>query len=129
MAGAHAQVNTASYYDQDQGYFGEFIADIGDVNGDGTHELFVGEPRWDIGVTFNAGRAWVIDADDFSFVQVIDGTQTGAQWGSAACKLGDVDADGCGDFAVGARFWNSAAFPRESRKGSSSAPRSRGSAT
>jgi len=111
-AGARGQVNTASYYDlQDATRCGEFIVDLGDVNGDGTNELFIGMPRWDTGINFSAGRAAVVDADDFLAIRYHDGSQTGAQWGSAACKLGDVDGDGCGDYAIGARYWNSTAHP------------------
>lgn len=106
---ARAQIGTASFWDQDQGRFGATIRNLGDLNGDGRDELFVGEPRWDVGVAFSAGRAYVIDLAVFYWIHLIDGTQTGAEWGTDACRLGDVDGDGFGDFAISARYWNSAA--------------------
>ncbi len=105
---ASAQIVTASYWDQDQGRFGATIRNLGDLNGDGRDEMFVGEPRWDNGGTVDAGVAYVIDHAIFYWVHLSGGTQTDAEWGTDACRLGDVDGDDFGDFAISARYWDSA---------------------
>lgn len=108
-AAAHGQILTASYWNPGDGRFGQFIADLGDVNGDGTSELFIGEPEADPSGVTDAGRVFVIEPNKtFYWIHYLEGTQTGAEFGSSGCKLGDVDGDGYGDFAISAPFWNTA---------------------
>ncbi|MBW2274563.1 MAG: FG-GAP repeat protein, partial [Deltaproteobacteria bacterium] len=105
---------------QDRAGLGFSVANAGDVNGDGFEDVLVGAPYYDAGETaLNSGRAylflgssaglspapaWFAEGED-----VQDGFGTArnpasnARVGFAVAGVGDLDADGYADFAVGGK--------------------------
>jgi len=92
--------------DVELSYFGERVAGVGDVNGDGFDDWVVGAQYYDTTNT-NAGKVYLFLGSD-----EIDGTtwswsssgddQDGAYYGSSVSGAGDVNADGYDDWIVGA---------------------------
>lgn len=101
----------ASLNDGDQ--FGAALANLGDLNGDGTPELAVGSPYDDeIGTDRGAVRILFLDSSTGqvqSTVKLADGLNgfsgilnDNDHFGSAVAAMGDLDGDGIPDMAVGA---------------------------
>lgn len=84
--------------------FAAVLADAGDVNGDGYHDLLIGEPHRapnDVGAAYilrgsasglRSGPLW----------QSLIGATVNGEFGSAVAAAGDLDHDGFADFVVGA---------------------------
>jgi hypothetical protein len=75
--------------------FGNTVAGLNDVNGDGVPDLVVGAP--------GADQVQILSGADRSVIRTIadpDGL-TGKQFGFAVANLGDVTGDGIDDIAVG----------------------------
>jgi len=97
--------------------FGEGIAGIGDLDGDGVPDLAVGAPGDDDddGDDINQGAVWIlfmdrdglvdgyqkINIDEGGFAGELDGNDA---FGSSVATIGDLDGDGVVDLAVGAPF-------------------------
>ena len=93
-------------------FFGDALAVVGDLDGDGTPELAVGAVGDDDG-TFNTGAVWILFLNEDGTVrdvQKISATEggfagrltSGDEFGSGIAALGDVNGDGVPDLAVGA---------------------------
>lgn len=81
-------------------WFGYSVAGIGDVNKDGWADVVVG--AWlDARGGTEAGSATVLSGKDCSELQLLLGSAYDTM-GSSAAGVGDVNADGWPDFAVGA---------------------------
>ena len=87
---------------QASAFFGQSPA-VGDVNGDGKGDIAVGAGSEDVGGNTNQGRAYVFSGADGSLLLTLDSPnpQALANFG-ASLALGDVNADGKEDIAVGA---------------------------
>lgn len=87
---------------------GAALAVMPDISGDGRPEIVVGSPGYDNGVSTNVGRVMIfnmfpggVTAAARKTLYVLEGTQTGAEFGSAVAG-GDFNNDGNGDFAASA---------------------------
>jgi hypothetical protein len=86
------------------GGFGVRDGTAGDLNKDGTNDVFVAAAAQNAGGLQGVGRVWVIDGRTRKVLVTLDhpAPQAGAWFGFAATALGDVNGDGFPDLAVGA---------------------------
>ncbi len=91
--------------------FGYAAADIGDLDGDGIHDVAVTSPGDDDGAT-NAGAVWILFLNTDGTVkasQKISATagglsaplSAGSSFGLSICSVGDLDRNGSPEIAVG----------------------------
>ena len=83
--------------------FGQALAAVGDVDGDGLDDLAVGAP----GANDDVGAVYIATAADFGATRAefierrVEGPEDGGGFGVALAAPGDVDGDGAPDLAVG----------------------------
>jgi len=80
--------------------FGESVALVEDVDGDGHGEVLVGAPH--IPGSGEPGRVFLYSGADYSLLLEISEGQPGDHFGESVAVVGDVDRDGVPDFAIGA---------------------------
>ena len=104
----------------DEDFFGFSVASLGDLDGDGVADLGVGA-RFDDDGGRKRGAVWVLFLNTDGTVkshQKISDTEGGFsgtldnddRFGTSVALLGDLDADGVGDLAVGARLDDDGGF-------------------
>lgn len=101
---AAAQLEAWSFSGQADGQFGNSLANVGDVDGDGIDDLLVGEPRYDTSGVTDAGRACLYSGATHVLIRSHDGSAYNDEFGLAVAAAGDVDLDGFADYAVAAPF-------------------------
>jgi len=82
--------------------FGQSVAGVEDVNGDGKADFIVGAWRADPGGLGNAGAAYVYSGATGALLFQKNGGATGDFLGYSVAGAGDVNGDGKADFIVGA---------------------------
>ncbi|MBI5435129.1 MAG: FG-GAP repeat protein [Planctomycetes bacterium] len=85
-------------------HLGTSVAGIGDVNADGYADILVGADGTDVNGS-GAGSASVYSGKTGTVLSTVSGTAANDIFGTAVAGLGDVDADGRPDYAIGAP-WN-----------------------
>lgn len=100
---------------------GTSVAGAGDVNGDGFDDLLIGAPRWDKGVEFDAGRAYLVYGGPSLPASIalaslgsgegvrLEGGLSGQLAGESVAGPGDVNGDGRPDLLIGAPGTDAAA--------------------
>lgn len=82
-------------------FFGDAVADCGDVNGDLVHDLIIGD-MFAAATPHAAGKAWVYSGvPPYPVLYAFQGTQADQYLGGAVTGLGDLNNDGHDDFAIG----------------------------
>ncbi|MGK7296243.1 MAG: integrin alpha [Candidatus Wenzhouxiangella sp. M2_3B_020] len=91
------------------GSFGQFFAhDAGDVDGDGTGDIYIGDFGDSLLGPFT-GRAYVYSGADRSVLHVLDGDESGGGFGIGR-GAGDVNGDGDDDLFLAAYLHDDGAF-------------------
>ncbi|HEX2700149.1 MAG TPA: integrin alpha [Acidimicrobiales bacterium] len=94
---------------QPTGRWAERTASAGDLNGDGTPDIWVGAPSLDVGTMTNAGRVYAVSGTSLvsgstpTILYTIDDPepQPSAQFGFFISNVGDSNADGKADIVIG----------------------------
>jgi hypothetical protein len=84
---------------------GVSLANAGDQNGDGIDDLHAGAPNAD-----GRGAVFVLSGADASVIRKVPATATAASFGVTLATLGDIDADGKPDLAVGSPAFRASVF-------------------
>lgn len=98
----------------DASAFGTSLALVGDLNGDKASEVLVGSPS---DGEKNRGKAFLFSGRDGALLRTLDGPSPGSGFGLALDALGDIDADGFPDFAIGAPYVTAADKPESRAQG------------
>lgn len=101
FSGATGAVLFSFNGDSQGDWFGFSVGSPGDVNADGRADLLIGAPRDDANGS-DSGTAFVLSGMNGSVLFTFHGDQAGDNFGHAVAGVGDFDADGRPDFAVGA---------------------------
>jgi|FLOH01.1.fsa_nt_gi hypothetical protein len=84
------------------GHFGQALAGLGDLNGDGIHDYLIAAPQEEKNGMLQAGAVWVFSGADGSQILHVDGTSSHGLFGFSVAGAGDLDGDQIEDFLVGA---------------------------
>lgn len=79
--------------------YGEALAILGDVNGDGRADYVMGDAL-DDGAGLNAGRVELRSGLDHALLLAVSGAAAGDEFGRQVAAMGDLDLDGVPDWAV-----------------------------
>jgi hypothetical protein len=80
--------------------FGYSVAGVGDTNGDGVPDVLVGAPS-DSPNGWVSGAAFLYSGKDGSELRAFRDCAIFENWGQQVVAMGDIDQDGCADFAIG----------------------------
>lgn len=89
--------------------FGHDVASGGDIDNDGTDDILIGVPGFDMNGINDRGRVFVYSGDDGSLLKVMNGAGEGDELGGAVDGIGDINGDGYDDFIAGAPHYDGAA--------------------
>ena len=86
------------------GRYGQSVATVGDIRGDGASDYAVGAPDADRPLVTGVGAVFVTygTPDSLGGTDVLYGDESGSQFGYSVAGVGDVNGDGYPDLLVGA---------------------------
>jgi hypothetical protein len=87
---------------------GYAVADIGDIDGDGVHDLAAGEPGADSSGLTDNGAVVTLSGATLQFLTTVRGNESGEQLGFALAAWADIDGDGADEWLAGAPFHSAA---------------------
>ncbi|MFO0829327.1 MAG: FG-GAP-like repeat-containing protein [Phycisphaerales bacterium] len=89
---------------ESQGFFGQAVAGIPDVNGDGRDDYIVGAPEENGGGVNGAGRVYVFSGATGGLIRVHNSPnpESFGRFGTSVAGIPDINGDGRGDYIVGA---------------------------
>jgi FG-GAP repeat protein len=82
-------------------YFGQSVASLGDVDGDGISEVIIAAPKEDVTYLVEVGAVYVISGGTGTVLQHQVGPTADDIFGYRVCAPGDLDGDGVNDYLVG----------------------------
>lgn len=91
--------------ENDFDWFGQSIANAGDVNADGIEEVIVGAPGFPGSTPTATGKAYLLDGRTGAILRTWTGTVAGGGFGQTVSAGADLDRDGVGDLLVGSVSW------------------------
>ena len=94
-----------SYFGLPGELLGYAIADAGDVDGDGVHDVIIGAPQGGLsctGTEVGPGHAYVRSGATGALLLTLGGAPDRAHLGAAVSSAGDINRDGHADLLVGA---------------------------
>lgn len=87
--------------------FGDEVAGVGDVNGDGKPDFAVGAPEHAPGGTNDGGRVYVYSGANAALLFAVNGSTVNMNLGDSISGAGDVSGDGLADVVLGAPSYQS----------------------
>ncbi len=102
ISGVDGSVMTLYTLNQDFAYFGGSVSCPGDLDADGTPDLFIGALWADPGGIQRAGSAFLYSTQLGTLIYRFDGILPSQRFGEAVSGAGDANGDGTVDLAVGA---------------------------
>jgi hypothetical protein len=99
--GSAQQHHVYSFFGEELDLLGGAVAGAGDLDGDGFAECLVGAP-YGASSNLRTGVAHVYSGVDGRVVRRHAGERGFDGFGAAVAMIGDIDADGVGDYAIGA---------------------------
>lgn len=103
-ASCRSPQNSPAWTVDDWRWFGVGLAAVGDVDADGTPDLFVADTRsgcLQSNPPRHHGAAWVLSGKDGKVLWHVQSLDADDRFGCSAAGLGDVDGDGHDDWIVG----------------------------
>lgn len=92
-------------YDGPSDTFGQYVARLDDLDGDGLGDLFVGASLHGEG-EIDVGAAFVIASRSGELLRTFIGEEPGGRFGESVTGIDDIDGDAVDDLAVGAPHTN-----------------------
>ena len=89
----------------DRSRFGEVVASVADLDGDGRGEIAVAAPRTDDHTRSRPGELFIYSSASGRELRHWSGTQPGELFGRMVVSAGDLDGDGVDDLAIAAPWF------------------------